>query len=240
MMKSEWPTAPDNIRNHRALHMPYCPAPFLEKDLVLPENIHPSPYIAGLVRFDCPMMADEKGYEGSMVSHDQVREFVDPEYEFAMALYSANERAGILRGIHVAYKDKLGGPVSGSIFAAFIDLRLGSPTFGNVHAETLTAGRKNMVPVVLVPRGCGNSYMALEPNTIYKYEVTTLYEPREEVGIMWDDPRVISELAKQGLGWPIMPPELSKKDASPDLGTNFYLSQLFPGRFPSPRIAVSG
>ena len=73
--------------------------------------------------------------------------------------------AGTTRGIHAEPWDKFVSVATGRIFGAWVDLRDG-PTFGTVFTAELDPSR-----AVFVPRGVGNAFQTLEPNTAYIYLV---------------------------------------------------------------------
>ena len=92
--------------------------------------------------------------------------------------------AGSLRGIH--YADVPPGQakyitcVSGAILDYIVDIRAGSPTFGQWEAVSLTAENRN---AVLIDVGLGHAFVALEPDTTVSYLVTDHFKPESEHAI---------------------------------------------------------
>jgi dTDP-4-dehydrorhamnose 3,5-epimerase len=115
---------------------------------------------------------------------------------------------GTLRGIH--YADVPPGQrkyvtcLTGSAMDVLVDLRIGSPTFGewrSIHLDT-----KGRV-VVSIPNGVGHSFMALEENTSIVYLCDQRYNPKSEREINPLDPAI-------GIAWPSeLEPVLSEKDS---------------------------
>ena len=99
--------------------------------------------------------------------------------------------AGSLRGIH--YADVPPGQakyvlcVTGSILDYVIDIRVGSPTFGQWEAVTLSSKNRN---AIILDVGLGHAFVALEPNTTVSYLVTDVYKPHAEHAISPFDPDV--------------------------------------------------
>ena len=87
---------------------------------------------------------------------------------------SFNETAGTTRGIHAEPWDKFISVATGRIFGAWVDLRDG-PTFGTVFTTELDPSR-----AIFVPRGVGNAFQTLEPDTAYTYLVNDHYSPDGE------------------------------------------------------------
>jgi dTDP-4-dehydrorhamnose 3,5-epimerase len=114
---------------------------------------------------------------------------------------------GTVRGIH--YQDtsapmaKLVRCTAGTVLDAAVDLRLGSPRFGQWVAVELTA---ETMKQLFVPVGYGHAFQALTEGAEVQYRCTGAYAPAAEGAVRWDDP----ELA---MPWPIAEALLSPKDA---------------------------
>ena len=122
---------------------------------------------------------------------------------------SLSVNAGTIRGLHFQrppYTEaKLVRCTQGALLDVFVDLRKGSPTYGQWDSVELRADRRN---AVLVPRGCAHGFCALEPNSVVNYMVDNFYTPAAEEGVRWNDPVL-------AVRWPLQgEPTISDKDAA--------------------------
>jgi len=102
----------------------------------------------------------------------------------------------------------------GRVWDIALDLREGSPTFLDWHAEELTPENALML---VIPEGCAHGFQTLEPGSDLLYLHTALYEPAAESGVRADDPRL-------KINWPLPITELSPRDQTP-----LWLSADFAG-----------
>jgi dTDP-4-dehydrorhamnose 3,5-epimerase len=113
---------------------------------------------------------------------------------------------GILRGLHfqkTRQQGKLVRVVAGSLFDVAVDIRQGSPTFGQWYGQVLTSENPEFL---YIPEGFAHGFYSLEENTELVYKCTELYDPSDEGGILWSDPDI-------GIDWPGRTPTVSAKDA---------------------------
>ncbi len=94
----------------------------------------------------------------------------------------------VVRGLHFQSRKpqaKLVRVTAGSVYDVVVDLRVGSPTFGQWEGFVLSAENKKML---FIPRGYAHGFLTLEEGTEFLYKCDDIYDPEYEVGIRWDDP----------------------------------------------------
>lgn len=117
---------------------------------------------------------------------------------------------GTVRGLHFqlppAAQAKLVRVLQGSVYDVAIDLRVGSPTYGQCDGATLTADGGEQI---FVPRGFAHGFCTLEPDTVVAYKVDEFYAPASDSGLIWNDPTL-------GVRWPVAACDavLSDKDTT--------------------------
>ncbi|GAA2003912.1 sugar nucleotide-binding protein [Microbacterium ulmi] len=127
--------------------------------------------IPGLVVWDLPVHGDSRGWFKENWQREKMVAAGLPDFGPVQNNISFNDAVGTTRGIHAEPWDKWVSIASGRVFAAWVDLREG-PTFGTVFSTELDPSR-----AIFVPRGVGNSYQTLEPDTSYTYLVNDHWSP---------------------------------------------------------------
>ena len=127
--------------------------------------------IPGLVLVDLPVPGDNRGWFKENWQREKLRALGLPDLAPVQNNISFNDAVGTTRGIHAEPWDKYVSVATGRIFGAWVDLRAGA-TFGAVFTAELDPSR-----AILVPRGVGNSYQTLEPDTAYTYLVNDHWSP---------------------------------------------------------------
>jgi len=127
--------------------------------------------------------------------------------EFVQDNQAFNARQGTVRGLHFQKaphaQGKLVRVLRGAIFDVAVDVRPGSPTYGQWVGATLTAEAGEQL---WVPRGFAHGYMTTAPDTELFYKVDGDYAPSLEGGLIWNDPDI-------AIAWPLdVEPLLSDKD----------------------------
>jgi dTDP-4-dehydrorhamnose 3,5-epimerase len=138
--------------------------------------------------------------------------------EFVQDNHSSSGR-GVLRGLHYQLKHsqgKLVRVVHGSVFDVAVDIRWGSPTFGQAAWVDLTAENKRQF---WIPPGFAHGFLVTSDRADFEYKCTDYYYPEEERSIAWDDPDL-------NIQWPIDKVTLSPKDSSACLLRNIAQSEL--------------
>ncbi len=110
-----------------------------------------------------------------------------------------------LRGLHYQVNPgqaKLVRVVVGKVFDVAVDLRVGSPTYGQWYGQILSAENKLQM---YIPIGFAHGFCVLSEVAEFEYKCSTYYSPPDERGIIWNDPDLQIE-------WPVQNPILSEKD----------------------------
>jgi dTDP-4-dehydrorhamnose 3,5-epimerase len=155
--------------------------------------------IPGLTVWELPVHGDNRGWFKENWQREKMVAAGLPDFGPVQNNISFNDTAGTTRGIHAEPWDKFVSVAAGRIFGAWVDLRSG-PTFGAVFTAELDPSR-----AVFVPRGVGNAFQTLEPNTAYVYLVNDHWFPDAEyasvnladetVAIKWPIPLAQAELS---------------------------------------------
>ena len=121
--------------------------------------------IPGLIVFDLPVHGDNRGWFKENWQRAKQTNLGLPDFGPVQNNISYNAKKGVTRGIHAEPWDKYISIASGSVFGAWVDLRPGD-SFGQVYTTILDPSK-----AIYVPRGVGNSFQALEDDTVYTYLV---------------------------------------------------------------------
>ena len=116
--------------------------------------------------------------------------------------YSAR---GVLRGLHYQNPQPQGKLVSvlrGEVFDVAVDIRVGSPTFGEWTGVTLSAENKRQF---YVPPDFAHGFLVTGEDALFLYKCTDYYAPEAEGIVLWNDPEI-------GIEWPTDAPTLSERD----------------------------
>ncbi len=158
--------------------------------------------IPGLLLVDLPVHGDSRGWFKENWQREKMVAAGLPDFGPVQNNISFNDAVGTTRGIHAEPWDKWVSVATGKIFGAWVDLREGA-TFGTVFTAEIDPSR-----AILVPRGVGNSYQTLEPDTAYAYLVNDHWSPDAEYSFL----NLADETA--AIAWPIplADVEISAKD----------------------------
>jgi len=160
--------------------------------------------IPGCYEIQLKVFQDHRGKFVKTFHHDI---FADKKLEtnFAETYYSVSAK-NVLRGLHfqIPPKDhvKLVHCLQGEILDAVVDLRVGSPTYGQHEIFRLSADQGNSV---YIPAGLAHGFYILSEQATVIYQVSTVYAPEYEQGILWNS---------AGIPWPTSEPSISQKDSN--------------------------
>jgi dTDP-4-dehydrorhamnose 3,5-epimerase len=146
---------------------------------------------------------DERGFF-IKTFHRDVFEYNGLETNFVEEYYSFSHK-GVLRGLHFQLPPmdhvKLVYCVYGRVLDVIVDLRVGSPTYGDFEIFELSDEQANMV---YIPKGLAHGFYVLSESAIMMYKVSTVYSPEHDTGILWNS---------IGIPWPDEKPIISKRDS---------------------------
>lgn len=149
---------------------------------------------------------DSRGYFSEVFKLDQFQAHVGP-VQFIQDNESFSSR-GVLRGLHFQKGEfsqaKLVRVSQGTVLDVAVDLRGGSPTYGQHVAVELSADNGRQL---FIPRGFAHGFVVLSDVAQFQYKVDNVYAPHSEATLSFDDPEL-------GIDWRISPSEmlLSAKD----------------------------
>jgi dTDP-4-dehydrorhamnose 3,5-epimerase len=169
----------------------------------MPERLETK--LEGVVLLEPKVFGDERGFFVETFSRDLWRE-LGIDVEFVQHNHSRSV-GKTLRGLHFQThpgQAKLVRCSRGAVFDVAVDLRRGSPTYGEWEGYVLDDETHRQL---FVPAGFGHGFAVLSEIADVAYLLSSLYDPDTEAGIAWDDPDV-------GVEWPVDEPLLSERDKS--------------------------
>ena len=160
--------------------------------------------IPGLILVEAIKFPDDRGFFAEMYKHSDFAANGIAEHFVQDNL--AHSTKGTLRGLHYQIEPqpqgKLVSVLSGEVYDVAVDIRRGSPTFGQWYGVLLRHSDHRML---YVSPGFAHGYCVVSDEAIFAYKVTTEYASELERGFRWDDPAV-------NIDWPIATPRLSVRD----------------------------
>lgn len=160
-------------------------------------------FIKGLFEITPKLFKDERGFFFESFSKRELQK-IGVEKEFVQDNQSFSIK-GVVRGLHFQKlpnaQAKLVRVVKGKVLDVAVDLRPGSPTFGQWDSVILDAEKCNMF---YIPEGFAHGFSALE-ETVLLYKCTDFYNKQAEGGIRFDDPDL-------KIDWQVTSPIVSEKD----------------------------
>ncbi|WP_461536554.1 dTDP-4-dehydrorhamnose 3,5-epimerase [Spongorhabdus nitratireducens] len=160
--------------------------------------------ISDLIIIEPKVFGDDRGFFLETFQAKRYREEVGIEYDFVQDNHSRSS-SGVLRGLHFQKskpQGKLVRVVSGEVYDVAVDIRPGSPTFGQWEGVMLSAKNKKQF---WVPPGFAHGFVVISDTADFEYKCTDYYDPQDEGSFRWNDPDI-------AIQWPVESPSLSLKD----------------------------
>ena len=140
--------------------------------------------------------SDHRGFFAETYSRKSLFE-IGINTEFVQDNHSLSREVGTLRGLHFQTpphaQAKLIRCGHGAFFDVAVDIRKGSPTYGQWAGYDLTASNGYQL---FIPVGFAHGFVTLEPNTEIVYKCSDYYSPENVGSIFWNDPKL-------GIDWPL-------------------------------------
>lgn len=164
--------------------------------------------IPEVVLFEPRVFRDERGY-----FFESYRQDIFGRHAGAVAFVQDNESFsgfGVLRGLHYQKppftQGKLVRVVQGEVLDVAVDIRRGSPTFGQHAARVLNSENRR---AMWVPRGFAHGFAVLSDTAVFAYKCDNYYSAEHDAGILWSDSAL-------GIDWKLPPEDIrvSEKDAA--------------------------
>jgi dTDP-4-dehydrorhamnose 3,5-epimerase len=159
--------------------------------------------IEGLLEIIPKVYYDDRGYFFEAFNEKMLKEagfttnFIQDNQSFS--------KKGVVRGLHFQKppyeQGKLVRVITGKVLDVAVDIRKGSPTFGQSYSCVLDSETNNML---FIPPGFAHGFSALE-DSILLYKCSEIYNKDSESGIIWNDPEL-------NIDWQVQDPVISEKD----------------------------
>lgn len=166
--------------------------------------------LAGLLILEPTVFGDERGFFLESWNEKIFKSITGIDVSFVQDNHSRSAH-GVLRGLHyqlVYPQGKLVRVTSGVVWDVAVDIRLGSPSFGQYVACELSAANHRQL---WIPPGFAHGFVVLSESADFLYKTTDYWMPAHERSLRWNDPDL-------GIDWPLeqlanSQPTLARKDA---------------------------
>jgi len=158
----------------------------------------------GVLHIEPKVFGDARGFFLETYNKERYMAVGFPDVEFVQDNHSRSSK-GVLRGLHFQLSNPQGKLVqvaTGSVFDVAVDIRVGSPTFGQWYGCELSEENHHQL---WIPPKFAHGFCVLSDTADFIYKCTDYYRPEDEGGLLWNDPGV-------GINWPLKEPLLSDKD----------------------------
>ncbi|GAB2587036.1 dTDP-4-dehydrorhamnose 3,5-epimerase [Dyella jejuensis] len=160
--------------------------------------------LPGAVVIEPQVFGDSRGFFYESYNRDKYAA-AGLDLRFVQSNVSRSAR-GVLRGLHYQWphpQGKLVSVLDGEVYDVAVDIRRGSPTFGQWAGVMLTAENHRHF---WIPEGFAHGFCVLSGHATFAYQCTAMYDAKADAGVRWNDAAI-------GIDWPISEPALSDKDA---------------------------
>jgi len=150
-----------------------------------------------------PLVTKDKRGSFTKIFHADLFSKLKLPIDFREEYYSKSTK-GVIRGMHFQIPPhdhaKLVYCVQGDVLDVVVDLRIGSPSYGNIQSFMLSANKGNCI---YIPRGLAHGFLVMSNEASMVYKVTSQYSKEHDKGILWNS---------LNFTWPISVPIVSDRD----------------------------
>ena len=164
----------------------------------------------GMLVLESKVFSDERGFFFESFNARDFEQVTGLKETFVQDNHSKSAK-GVLRGLHYQVQHAQGKIVrvtQGAVFDVTVDIRKGSPTFGQWFGLELSAENKKQL---WIPAGLAHGFLVTSESAEFLYKTTDYYHPEFERSILWSDPSI-------GIEWPLHllngAPLLAARDAN--------------------------
>ena len=178
----------------------------------MPYQVTTTP-IDGVLVLEPKVFGDARGFFFESFNARDFEQATGIQRTFVQDNHSKSAK-GVLRGLHYQTQHAQGKLVrvtQGAVFDVAVDIRQGSPTFGQWFGLELSAENKKQL---WIPEGLAHGFLVTSESAEFLYKTTDYYHPEFECSLLWNDPDI-------GIEWPLhlldAEPLLAAKDANAEL-----------------------
>ena len=178
----------------------------------MPYQVTTTP-IDGVLVLEPKVFGDARGFFFESFNARDFEQATGMQRTFVQDNHSKSAK-GVLRGLHYQTQHAQGKLVrvtQGAVFDVAVDIRQGSPTFGQWFGLELSAENKKQL---WIPEGLAHGFLVTSESAEFLYKTTDYYHPEFECSLLWNDPDI-------GIEWPLhlldAEPLLAAKDANAEL-----------------------
>lgn len=161
--------------------------------------------LEGVLIITPDVFADERGFFMETFQEERYQETLGITDHFVQDNLNFSKK-GVLRGLHYQAppmaQGKLVSVLRGRVLDVAVDIRVGSPTYGQ-HVTVELSGDNHRQ--LWISRGFAHGFVVLEDDTYFTYKCTNLYSKEHDRGVLWSDPAL-------GIEWGNVMPIVSEKD----------------------------
>jgi len=160
--------------------------------------------LEGVLHIEPKVFGDARGFFLETYNKERYMAAGFPDVDFIQDNHSRSSK-GVLRGLHFQLNNPQGKLVqvaTGTVFDVAVDIRVGSPTFGQSYGCILSDENHHQL---WIPPKFAHGFCVLSGTADFCYKCTDYYRPDDEGGLLWSD-------AALGIDWPLSEPLLSDKD----------------------------